>query len=1106
MMVIFVSQCEKKALGRTRRVLDSFADRIGDNTWQTVITEEGLIAVKRMLKKTASKSTAVSCHWIRGRSRSELLWVVGNRSKFDNRGCVAVNSTSKKIQLKESNWGTLPVIRALVALSALLHDWGKATNVFQEKLQPDYKGSVGDPIRHEWISCVLLDAFIRNCRSNNTDWLNELAKGNIDEKQFITSIAIKSENIFSNHDSIALSLMWLILSHHRLPLPSGRREELNHYKEITAKNIEDCLKQITVSWGYENRRDEKEFFRRVAGCFEFSMGLMSDSNVWIKDIKRWASKLVLLKPQIEILFDNNAIRAILQHARLCLMLGDHFFSSKYEDPKWQGDSQLYANTDKKTKELKQKLDEHLVGVKKHALDVVNLLPMIQCLENEETAAVFDNNALRKPSTGSYSWQQKAVNQIVHFKKQESINGAFIINMASTGCGKTFANAKMMQALSAQSKSIRFVLALGLRTLTLQTGDEYRTRVGLKDDELAVLIGSKAVTDLHNSSKRMLEEDNRSLINESIGSESLELLMDEDVDYTGILPDDQLSTVLTDENARKFLYAPVLVCTIDHLMGATETKRGGRYILPSLRLLSSDLVIDEVDDFTGEDLAAIGRLVYLAGLLGRKVMISSATIPPALAEGFFNAYRSGWQLFSLSQQKSTDICSIWVDEFNCNIEKITSTDKGILKYQLNHKEFIEKRISKLQKQLARRKASIIECPLSSSDMSDTKSKKIRYFEYIWQTILSSHLYHNTLDIVSQKKVSFGVVRVANIGPCVDLTRYLLNINLPTDTDIRVMAYHSQQVLLMRHEQELHLDSVLKRKEKEGEPPKAFSHSLIRYHLQHSSATNMIFILVATPVEEVGRDHDFDWAVVEPSSYRSIIQLAGRVRRHRSGEVFHPNVNIMQYNWKAFEKNDKEGIYFSKPGYEDAMSQPLPSHNMDSLIEIEQIEKCLDASARLKVPISKEKNNLFSAIEHKATKDLLIAYDNVLVSNIQGYLQHSWWLTALPQTFQSFRRSAPAIQLYYVWDEKKQRCYWAEKDEDGKPVNREQLRNIKTSDLNPQELSRLWMHRDYLALLEKRVDDTFLSLSRLSLRYGEVSLTINNENDVFEYNPQLGVYRI
>lgn len=97
MIVTFISQCEKKAIPRTRRVLDAFADRIGDNTWQTVITEDGLIAVKKLLRKTVTKSTAVSCHWIRGRRRSELLWVVGNRNKFNMQGIVPVNSTQKEV-------------------------------------------------------------------------------------------------------------------------------------------------------------------------------------------------------------------------------------------------------------------------------------------------------------------------------------------------------------------------------------------------------------------------------------------------------------------------------------------------------------------------------------------------------------------------------------------------------------------------------------------------------------------------------------------------------------------------------------------------------------------------------------------------------------------------------------------------------------------------------------------------------------------------------------------------------------------------------------------------------------------------------------------------
>lgn len=90
MIVTFIiSQCERKPF----HALDVFwmplQIEIGDNTWQTVITEEGLIAVKKLLRKTVTKSTAVSCHWIRGRRRSELLWIVGNRNKFNSEGICA---------------------------------------------------------------------------------------------------------------------------------------------------------------------------------------------------------------------------------------------------------------------------------------------------------------------------------------------------------------------------------------------------------------------------------------------------------------------------------------------------------------------------------------------------------------------------------------------------------------------------------------------------------------------------------------------------------------------------------------------------------------------------------------------------------------------------------------------------------------------------------------------------------------------------------------------------------------------------------------------------------------------------------------------------------
>lgn len=109
MMVTFVSQCQKNALKKTRRVLDAFADRIGDNTWQSVITEDGLAVVKKMLRQTASKNTAVACHWIRSRARSEFIWAVGNKEQFDEMGRVAVNYTTDEIKIDESKIMTTKV-------------------------------------------------------------------------------------------------------------------------------------------------------------------------------------------------------------------------------------------------------------------------------------------------------------------------------------------------------------------------------------------------------------------------------------------------------------------------------------------------------------------------------------------------------------------------------------------------------------------------------------------------------------------------------------------------------------------------------------------------------------------------------------------------------------------------------------------------------------------------------------------------------------------------------------------------------------------------------------------------------------------------------------
>ncbi|HIL02843.1 MAG TPA: type I-F CRISPR-associated helicase Cas3 [Candidatus Thioglobus autotrophicus] len=1096
MMVTFVSQCEHKALNRSRRVLDAFANRIGNRTWQTVITDEGLQAVKKLLSKSATKNTAVSCHWIRSRSRSELVWLVGNREKFNAEGFVPVNWTRKNIlnTQYENNWKYLPLIKALTALSALLHDWGKASKLFQEKLSPKSKYKYkGDPLRHEWISCLLLNALIQQGESD-TDfvWLKQLAEGNFNDHKLKE---IVSQNNLKPLDQLPMAaklVAWLIVSHHRLPFTK------EDWRNESAIDINDILKRITPSWGYENKQDAKEYQKRVAACFEFPNGLISQSASWMKQVKKWSNKLQDCLPLIETSLQDGSFRLVLHHSRLCLMLGDHYYSSQDADAKWKDSIGLFANTDRETNEYKQKLDEHLVGVAKNALNIAHQLPKFE----KELPLANDIKGLRKITPPAFRWQNKAVEQITLWKKAQSkeIKGFFAVNMASTGCGKTFANAKVMQALSVNGNSLRYILALGLRTLTLQTGDEYRDRIGLDDSELAVLIGSKAVAELHNQAK--IEEKEAS--KEFSGSESQESLLDEEIDYDCDIPEEGLATVLTKTKDRQFLYAPVLACTIDHIMAATETKRGGRYILPCLRLMSSDLVIDEIDDFTGSDLIAIGRLIHLAGMLGRKVMISSATIPPDLAEGYFNSYKEGWQLYSLSHNVENSIGCAWIDEFKTEVTSINSqdSDKAIAGYKLHHISFIAKRVEKLKQQEPKRKADIVECKESMENSGD-ESKQDQYFSHIQQAIIEKHRQHHTVDKKTQKAVSFGVVRVANISPCITLTRFLLKAKYPENIQVKVMAYHSQQVLLLRHEQEKHLDAVLKRKEKQDESPKAFKNLIIRKHLDQSTAKNIIFILVATPVEEVGRDHDFDWAVVEPSSYRSIIQLAGRVRRHRAGEVKDSNIGIMQYNWKAYEGNDEHGEkYFNRPGYE--ISKGLPTHNLTKLVDEQQLKTSVNAIPRIQLP-DQPKKQLLATLEHVVTGDDLTNYLGVGPNKLQGYLIETWYLTAMPQYLNPFRQSESSINLFLTYDEDKEQCYFAEKDDKGRPINREDILGIRHSQLSDEEIENLWLVRDYQSLLDEYAEQQEISKKRISLRFGELNF-IERENAEYKYNDQFGLVKI
>ena len=1079
MIVTFVSQCEKKSLNKTRRVLDAFANRIGSRTWQTPITEEGLQAVKKLLRKTASKNTAVSCHRIKTRRRVELEWIVGNRDKFNFAGHVPVNQTRKDLIKSEweNDWDYLPLIKALTALAALFHDWGKASKLFQDKLKPKSKNKFkGDPLRHEWISTLFLNAYIGD--DTDEQWLGRLASGVFDVKSLKETAMENKKKPLIELPKAASLIAWLIISHHKLPTNMNK-----DYRGEVAATLERTFKRIGQEWGYENNYDEVNFYKNLPLCFEYPNGLPNKSAQWLKRVKKWAKRLMEELNNLDKAFETNVWRPILLYSRLSLMLGDHFYSSLDSGDKKRlnfNELNLFANTDRNG-ELKQSLDEHLCGVAEQAIRNTHKLPFFEGTNSHWYA--YDIKALKKKSTGDFLWQEKAVAKIKNWinESESKIDkhnfGFFAVNMASTGKGKTFANAKIMRELSHDGGSLRYILALGLRTLTLQTGDEYRDRIGLDDTELAVLIGSKAVMSLHNQkdAEDEVEQSER-------GSESIESLLSNELIFDALVPESGLDTVLRKQKDRKFLYAPVLSCTIDHIMSATETKKGGRYILPILRLMSSDLVIDEIDDFNGDDLIAIGRLIHLAGMLGRKVMISSATIPPDLARGYFNAYQEGWSIFAQMRNKNRTIGCAWIDEFNTKVEKVSKFED----YQLLHEQFINKRIKNLVKDIVKRKAQIKVCDVNTRE---------EYFSIIKDAIFENHDNHYFHNKEYGKNISIGVVRIANINPCIELTRYLLNIDLPEDTEIKTMAYHSQQVLIMRNAQEKHLDDVLKR----GENKCPTGNVVIKQHLVNTKAKNIIFVLVATPVEEVGRDHDFDWAVIEPSSYRSFIQLAGRVLRHRDKLIKKPNITIMQYNIKAIEKNE---VVFCRPGYETSENK-LATHDVNELVDTNIIAEKLDATARVFRKKELNPKTSLSDLEHHVIQQLLCSFDEQGPESMQAWLTSCWWLTGMPQKYVKFRKSSPQIILYLILN-KGEWCF-VEKDLKGNINIKEQRNNIKRKELSSAEKQRLWLQRDYKKLLEKSPKGS--NIEKAALIYGEISLSVfeNKDDTSFTYIEQLGMYR-